>query len=109
MSCKNSDFITCNSWLYPYEYATASDGKWKGFEAVTPDMFEADSAKIEIVIATVNAISEKILKPDKWKVFRNVLCFGDTLVMMIIIASPTAIFETLSIWLLTDRSMKCFT
>ena len=43
------DFVTANS-LYPNEYATTSDGKWKGFEGVTPDTFETVSMRIEMLL-----------------------------------------------------------
>ena len=69
---KPHDFITANSLLHPYEYATASNRNWKGFEGVTPDTFEADSAKIENIITIFNAVIKKILKPYKRKVLRNI-------------------------------------
>ena len=53
---KTHDFVTANSLLYPFEDAITSDVKWKGFEGVMSDTFDADSAKIENVIATVDAI-----------------------------------------------------
>ena len=74
---KTHNFITGSSLLYPCEYATTCDGKLKGFEGVTPDTFEADSAKMENVIATVNAINKNILKRDKRKAFRNMFHFAD--------------------------------
>ena len=61
--------------LFPFEFITNSKRKWKGFEGVIPNVFETNTAQVDSILDTLNAMNRNILMSQKLTVYGRVLSF----------------------------------